>query len=719
MEHSVILDGLNARQSDAVTSNSPHVLVLAGAGSGKTKVLVHRVAWYLETGQALPSSVLAVTFTNKAATEMRHRIRNLTDSETDSMWVGTFHNIAHRILRHHWKEAGLKQRFQIIDSDDQLRLIKRLIKDSGFKDEEVAPKEAQWFINNRKDRGERPEQIDDYADQNFLNMVKVYKLYEQACQRAGLVDFAELLLSANDLWRKCPALLAQYRRRFRHILVDEFQDTNAIQYAWLRQLAGSDGHLFAVGDDDQSIYSWRGAQVENMQKFRDHFTQHHMVRLEQNYRSTSNILDCANSLISYNPSRIGKELWTDGAKGEPVSLYSGYNDLDESRFVADRVSQWFDSGYRLSECAILYRVSAQSRVLEDALRQTDIPYRVYGGFRFYERAEIKDALAYVRLVNSRADDAALERIVNLPSRGIGLRSLEQVRLIARERDCTLWSAIASIIEDKSISARAIGALKSFVQLIDQMTVLSRDESLAPLLENIISLSSLEDHYKKEKGERGFDRIENLNELIAAAEDFSGQSADEDMSLLDAFLAHAALESGEGQVDENEDGVQLMTLHSAKGLEFPLVFIVGVEEGLFPHQRSVDDPLQLEEERRLCYVGITRAMKKLIITNAESRRLHGSEYYPRPSRFLNELPEEALENIRVGGSFYSTHDRYSTDVEDTSESEYNLGCTVRHKTFGEGTVLQVEGRGDQARLQVNFVANGSKWLVAGYAGLEKI
>ncbi len=719
MNDNIILKELNTRQVEAVTSDVAQVLVLAGAGSGKTKVLVHRVAWYLETGQAVPSGVLAVTFTNKAAAEMRYRIRGLTELETDSMWVGTFHNIAHRILRLHWKEAGLAQRFQIIDSDDQLRVIKRVIKDLGFKDGEYTPKEIQWFINNRKDKGERPDDIDDYADQNFLAMIKAYKAYELACRRSGLVDFAELLLSANDLWKNNPSLLAQYQRRFRHILVDEFQDTNAIQYAWLRQVAGADGHLFAVGDDDQSIYSWRGAQVENMQKFRDNFPKHQMVRLEQNYRSTGNILDCANALISCNASRIGKELWTDGEKGEPVSLYSAYNDLDESRFVSDRISQWFDNGHRLSECAILYRVSAQSRVLEDALRQVDLPYRVYGGFRFYERAEIKDALAYVRLASSRTDDAAIERIINLPARGIGRRSLDEIRLVARQKECTLWAAMSNIIEQKSMPTRAIGAFQKFMDLIDRMTLLSADGDLTPLLEGVISLSGLEDHYKKEKGERGFERLENLEELVLAAKDFSVQPQDEDMSLLDSFLAHAVLESGEGQADEHEDSVQLMTLHSAKGLEFPLVFLVGVEEGLFPHQRSTEDPSQLEEERRLCYVGITRAMRKLIITNAESRRLHGTEFYPRPSRFINELPSHLLENIRVGGSFYNSRERYKSNTEPVLSNDYNLGCSVWHKTFGEGTVLQVEGHGEQARLQVNFIASGSKWLVAGYAGLEKL
>jgi len=716
-----ILDILNEKQREAVTSDAPQLLVLAGAGSGKTKVLVHRVAWCLETGLAIPRSILAVTFTNKAAAEMRSRIAGLTQFEVSSIWVGTFHSIAHRLLRLHWREAKLTERFQIIDSDDQLRLVKRVIKDLSLNDKEYPAKEVQWFINGCKDRGERPAHVDDYGDGSVRTMVKIYKAYEVSCERSGLVDFAELLLRANELWINTPSLLEHYKTRFRHILVDEFQDTNAIQYAWLRQLAGGENQFYTVGDDDQSIYSWRGAEVENMQRFRRDFTNHKMIRLEQNYRSTRNILDAANALISNNPSRIGKELWTEDGAGESISLYSAYNEVDESRFVMERILQWSDRHGKLSDCAILYRVSAQSRVLEDALRQGDLPYRVYGGFRFYERAEIKDALAYVRLANSRSDDAAFERIVNFPPRGIGQRTLDELRLTARSSEITLWEAMQRQIDANLFSPRALTSFQRFRDLIDRMSATFSSVDLFALLELVITLSGLVEHYKKEKGERGFDRIENLDELIAAARDFVPSPDDEGLSLLDAFLSRAALESGENQAPKDADCVQLMTLHSAKGLEFPLVFLVGVEEGLFPHQRSSGDPAQLEEERRLCYVGITRAMRKLVITNAQSRRLHGTDYYPQPSRFISELPVEVIENVRVGGNFYATQELKATLKTETNllAPDFSLGQPVLHKTFGEGVVLQVEGQGENARVQVNFAGKGLKWLVLGYAGLRKL
>jgi len=482
---------------------------------------------------------------------------------------------------------------------------------------------------------------------------------------------------------------------------------------------GDDGIIFVVGDDDQSIYSWRGARVENMQSFQDDFPRHEITRLEQNYRSTSTILSAANELISNNPTRLGKQLWTDIGKGEPITLYAAYNDLDEARFVVDRTVQWRDHGGRLSECAVLYRVSAQSRVLEDALRQADLPYRVYGGFRFYERAEIKDALSYVRLATSRIDDAAFERIVNVPTRGIGLRSIEEVRAVARRERITLWEAARQLIETRELTARALGALQRFMDLIDRMSVAVESLELPELLEHIIGMSGLIDHYKKEKGERGLDRIENLEELVTAARDFSPAAEDDEIPILAAFLTHAALESGEGQADAHTDCVQMMTLHSAKGLEFPQVFLVGVEEGLFPHQRSSEDPAQLEEERRLCYVGITRAMRKLVITHAESRRLHGSDYYPQPSRFLREIPAELFDEVRLGGRVSSGRSSYLAN--DDAENAYGLqlGQRVAHRIFGEGVVLHLEGHGEHSRVQVNFEAEGTKWLVAAYAGLEVV
>ena len=719
MQDDSILAPLNEHQRAAVTSAAPQNLVLAGAGSGKTRVLVHRIAWSLQTGEASPLGILAVTFTNKAAAEMRGRIEALTGRPIGGMWVGTFHSIAHRILRAHWREAGLSEHFQIIDSEDQLRVVRRVIRGLNLDDNEWPAKESQWFISARKDDGERPQHIDDFGDGTLRTMIDIYQAYEEACARAGLVDFAELLLRAHELWQSTPGLLRHYRERFWHVLVDEFQDTNALQYAWLKQLVGDDGIIFVVGDDDQSIYSWRGARVENMQRFRDDFPRHEIIRLEQNYRSTATILNAANALIANNPTRLGKELWTAGGKGEPITLYAAYNDLDEARFVVDRAVQWREHGGRLSECAILYRVSAQSRVMEDALRQADLPYRVYGGFRFYERAEIKDALAYVRLATTRIDDAAFERIVNVPTRGIGQRSLEEVRAVARRERITLWEAVRQLIDTRELNARAIGALQRFMDLIDRMSAAISELELPELLEHVIGMSGLIEHYKKEKGERGLDRIENLEELITAARDFTRAPADEDVPLLAAFLTHAALESGEGQADAYVDSVQLMTLHSAKGLEFPQVFLVGVEEGLFPHQRSREDPTQLEEERRLCYVGITRAMRKLVITHAESRRLHGSEYYPQPSRFLREIPSELIDEVRLGGRVSSGRSSYLANDDADNVYGLELGQRVAHRIFGEGVVLHLEGHGEHSRVQVNFEGEGTKWLVAAYAGLEAV
>ena len=715
MTDNAILDSLNAAQREAVTVSAPHALVLAGAGSGKTRVLVHRIAWYLETGQAAPKGILSVTFTNKAAAEMRNRIESLLRRPVGGMWVGTFHGIAHRLLRAHWREADLPEHFQILDSEDQLRVIRRTLRSMNLDESEWPAKESQWFINARKDEGLRPKHIDDNGDLTSRTLIDAYQAYEDACARAGLVDFAELLLRAHELWRDRPGLLRHYQERFRHVLVDEFQDTNALQYGWLRQLVGEHGNLFVVGDDDQSIYSWRGAKVENMQRFQREFPNNEIIRLEQNYRSTGNILAAANALIENNPSRLGKELWTDGEKGEPITLYVAYNDIDEARFVVERMSQWHDQGGRFDECAVLYRVSAQSRVLEDALRQADIPYRVHGGFKFYERAEIKDTLAYLRLAFVRGDDSAFERVVNTPTRGVGQRSIEALRNTARLEQITLWEATRRIVATRELGARAVGALERFQNLIDRLSVAIEGKELSRVIETVVEHSGLVDHYKKEKGDRGLDRIENLEELVTAARDFTPGDNAEEMPLVSAFLSHAALEAGEGQAGANEDSVQLMTLHSAKGLEFPQVFLVGVEEGLFPHQRSSEDPHQLEEERRLCYVGITRAMRHLTICHAESRRLHGSDYYPQPSRFIREIPGNLLQEVRLGGRVSGIGN--GGIEENQSNTGLTLGQRVLHKSFGEGVVLHLEGRGENARVQVNFEDDGIKWLVAAYAGLE--
>ena len=715
MREQELLGPLNAAQRAAVSSHAPQTLVLAGAGSGKTRVLVHRIAWCLETGLAAPSGILAVTFTNKAAAEMRGRIEMLLDRPATGMWVGTFHSIAHRLLRAHWREARLPEQFTIMDSDDQQKLVKRVIRAMGLDDAQWPPKEAQWFINGRKDEGDRPAHIDTAGDPMLSTMVEIYKEYEAACQQSGLVDFAELLLRAYETLRDTPGLLTHYHERFHQVLVDEFQDTNAIQYAWLRLLAGDHANVFAVGDDDQSIYSWRGAQVENMQRFRKDYPKHEIVRLEQNYRSTGGILDAANALIANNTARLGKKLWTDGARGEPIRLYAAFNDLEEARYCVERLRDWHAQGGRYDESAILYRTSAQSRVLEDALRKSDMPYRVHGGFRFYERAEIRDALAYLRLANHRGDDAAFERVVNLPTRGIGNKTLEDLRHTARLERISLWEASQRLISNRELPARAAGALGQFLNLIEDLAREIEGRALGSVIEKTVAHSGLIEHYRKDKDGRGPDRIENLEELVSAAGDFTPSEEDAELPIISAFLSHAALEAGEGQASKFEDSVQLMTLHSAKGLEFANVMLVGMEEGLFPHQRSLEDPRQMEEERRLCYVGITRAMRLLTLSYAESRRMHGSDYMPRPSRFLREVPAELMQEVRMGGGNSGAHSSFRVE-EDNGGYGLKLGQRVMHRTFGEGVVLHMEGRGAHTRVQVNFAESGAKWLVAAYAGL---
>jgi len=716
MDVSNVLDCLNEAQREAVAAPTGNILVLAGAGSGKTRVLVHRVAWYIQTNQINPHGILAVTFTNKAAAEMRARIENLLQRQIGGMWVGTFHGIAHRLLRAHWQETGLPQNFQILDSDDQYRTIRRVIRSLELDESHYPPKEAQWFINTRKDDGLRPHHIDDNGDHILHQMIKIYKTYQDVCTRSGLVDFAELLLRAHELFRDQKEVLFHYQQRFRHVLVDEFQDTNALQYSWLRLLVGKQGSLFAVGDDDQSIYSWRGARVENMQQFNRDFTDNKLLKLEQNYRSTATILNAANSLITNNNKRLGKQLWTSGEDGEKINLYSAYNEHDEARYIVDCIESKSGSDKRYNDYALLYRVSAQSRVLEEALMHANIPYRVYGGLRFYERAEIKDALAYLRLAIFNEDDASFERIINTPTRGIGQRTIEELRTIAKKENCTLWQATEQIVHHKLLGARALNALGEFLVLMRQMRHSTEGLSLEETVESIIKQSGLIEHYRKEKGERGLARIENLDELVTAASEFKIMEDEMDeMDPYSAFLAHAALESGETQADAYSDCVNLMTLHSAKGLEFPNVFLVGMEEGLFPHQRSSEDIIQLEEERRLCYVGITRAQHTLTLTHTQHRRMHGTDYYPQPSRFINELPVALINEIRLGGAISEKFFNRLSDKQE--EGEFSLGQRVLHAKFGEGVILNLEGSGGNTRIQVNFEEAGSKWLVAAYAGLE--
>jgi len=697
------------------------VLVLAGAGSGKTRVLTHRIAWYIETGQASPGTILAVTFTNKAANEMRGRVETLLGRPGRGMWVGTFHGIANRMLRAHHREAGLPETFQILDSDDQLRFVRRVIRDMQLDDGEWAPKQVQWFINGRKDEGQRPEHVETGGDPSLETLTAIYREYDIACRQAGVVDFAELLLRAHELVRDVPGIARHYRERFRHILVDEFQDTNAIQYAWLRLMAGSDGELFVVGDDDQSIYSWRGARVANMFQFQKDYPGVETVRLEQNYRSTRTILAAANALIGNNASRLGKELWSDGEEGAPIRLYRAFNEVDEARFAAGEIARLSEGGLALSDCAILYRTSAQSRVVEDAMRHAELPYRVHGGFRFYERAEVKDALAYLRLAVFRADDTAFERIVNVPARGIGQRTVEAVRETARRDRIPLWEAARRIVATKALGGRAVNALAGFLKLVDGIDAAIAEAPLGEQMQTAIDRSGLIDHFRSERGERAIDRTENLSELVKAAREFVPAEEDEDMSPVAAFLAHAALEAGEGQADAFTDCVQLMTLHSAKGLEFPAVIMLGLEEGLFPHQRSIDDPNQLEEERRLAYVGITRAETYLAIAHAEVRRLHGSDFYPQPSRFLKELPAGLVEEVRGGHSVATPYPsaRFGGASAPADTGGFTLGQRVLHDKFGEGIVLGVEGHGEYTRVHVNFEAVGAKQLVAAYAGLTAL
>ena len=732
MDVSPILSPLNDAQRAAVTAPLGATLVLAGAGSGKTRVLIHRIAWLIQAEGATPHGILAVTFTNKAAAEMRARVEALLGSSGGAMWLGTFHGLAHRLLRLHWRDAGLPQSFQILDGEDQLRLIKKVVKALELDETRFVPRAVQYFINKHKDEGRRPQQLKDGGDPTERTLIRLYTEYEQVCARQGAVDFAELLLRAFELWRDNAELLRHYRARFHQVLVDEFQDTNSIQYAWIRLLVGTTGCPFVVGDDDQSIYRWRGAKVENLQKFRSDFPGAQLYKLEQNYRSSAAILEAANALIANNSSRLGKELWTSGARGEPVRVYCAYNERDEADFVLGRIQQWLAGGGLRRECAILYRSNAQSRVFEEALIQARLPYKVYGGLRFFERAEIKDALAYLRLIANRDDDASFERVVNLPVRGIGARTLDMLREAAKGAGSSLWRAAGALLGDATGAARGAVALHGFLTLIER---LGRDIEGMPLheqVDHVINNSGLIEHFRKDKAERGEARIENLAELVSAARGYEPEG--EDLPPLQSFLAHAVLESGETQGSEWDDCVQMMTLHTAKGLEFPVVFLCGMEDGLFPHQRSINDLASLEEERRLCYVGVTRAMRQLYLCYAEQRRLHGVDRYNIASRFIQEVPPGLLEEVRpriqlarhglatpVAGRREGVADTGGMfrGPAEPAAGGMRLGTRVRHGKFGEGVVLNLEGQGPHARVHVNFEHQGAKWLMVSVARLEPV
>ncbi len=715
MDVSHILNDLNDAQREAVAAPAVPVLVLAGAGSGKTRVLTHRVAWLVAVEGVSPHGILAVTFTNRAAAEMRTRIERMLDSPVGGLWIGTFHGLSHRLLRTHWRDANLPQGFQILDAEDQHRLIRRILKNLDLDEAYWPPKQAQWFINHHKEEGRRPAHLSESHDPTQRELRRIYVAYEETCQRSGLVDFSELMLRAFELLRDNATLRAHYQNRFQHVLVDEFQDTNSIQYQWLQLFAGAHNRLFAVGDDDQSIYGWRGAKVENILGFEKDYPGARVVRLEQNYRSTGTILKAANAVIANNDGRLGKNLWTAGKDGEPIQFYTAYNEYDEARFVVDRIRDWTARGRPRASAAVLYRSNAQSRVFEQILVQEGMPYRVYGGLRFFERQEIKDALAYLRLIASRHDDPSFDRVCNTPTRGLGNKTIDALRELAKTAKLSLWEAAARLLASGELTARAAQALKGFIDLIERLASETAVMPLAEQIEHVLTVSGLIEHYKKEKGEKGEARIENLEELVTAGRGFEYNEA-EGLDPLSSFLAHAALEAGEGQAEAWEDCVQLMSLHSAKGLEFPLVFLAGMEEGLFPHQRSLEEPGRLEEERRLCYVGMTRARERLVLSLAEVRRLHGSEHYTSPSRFLGEIPEDLMHEIRAVPSM-----RTATAPFRAAEAPagMRLGSRVQHATFGEGVVLGYEGQGAQARVQINFAAAGTKWLVLAYANLQPL
>ncbi|HFN0420038.1 TPA: DNA helicase II [Legionella pneumophila] len=719
MTIATLLKGLNEKQREAVTSPLGNMLVLAGAGSGKTKVLVSRIAWLIEEEHLSPHAILAVTFTNKAAGEMRSRLSSMLSTPTLGLWVGTFHGLCHRLLRRHYKEANLPEQFHILDSEDQARAIKRVILSLNLDPEQWQVKQAQAFINSKKDEGLRPQHINALHYGPTKTLVSIYKAYEEVCQTSGVIDFAELLLRTHELLRDNEDILAYYRERFQAILVDEFQDTNTIQYAWIRLLAGDHTAVLAVGDDDQSIYGWRGAKVENIQQFIHDFKDTQIIRLEQNYRSTAMILNAANALILNNSTRMGKELWTAGSEGEKILVYSAFNELDEARFITERISMELSQGASADEIAVLYRSNAQSRVLEEALLRSGIAYRIYGGVRFFDRAEIKDTLAYVRLLVNPNDDTAFERVVNFPARGIGEKTLDEVRQYAKAEQCSLWDASKGILQSTGLGQRGSLALAKFIDLVEKLQVVTANKELDEQISDVIQHSGLYAHFSKIKGDKSESRVDNLQELINAAKQFRYESdEEEELPLMNSFLAHASLESGELQADEHERSVHLMTLHAAKGLEFPIVFLVGMEEGIFPGRQSVEEPGRLEEERRLCYVGMTRAMRKLVLSYAEVRRQYGREEYHRSSRFLREIPQQFLDEVRVKSRPHWPGTTKSKLPVTDEASGITIGQNVQHAKFGQGVVLSIEGSGAHTRVQVKFSEHGVKWLVLAYANLTE-
>jgi DNA helicase-2/ATP-dependent DNA helicase PcrA len=704
-----LLANLNPPQLQAVTFPHGNLLILAGAGSGKTRVLVHRIAWLTQNGVSA-ANILAVTFTNKAAAEMRSRLEQMLELSLTQMWVGTFHGLAHRLLRRHWQEAGLPQSFQIIDAEDQVRLLKRIHKAFNLDLEKWPVKKSVSFINNSKEKGLRPNRV-EVSSVAEGTLLKIYQAYQEACLSSGLVDFAELLLCSYELWQSQTQLRRHYQERFKHILVDEFQDTNAIQYAWIKALSSPESSLTAVGDDDQSIYSWRGADSNNMQRLSSDYASVSIIRLEQNYRSTATILNAANAVIARNNNRLGKNLWTKLPEGEPITVYASFNEIDEARYIVSKIKVWAKQGNVLRKIAVLYRSNAQSRVIEEQLLYAGISYCIYGGLKFFERSEIKDVLAYLRFIANHDDDTAFERIINLPIRGIGEATMVILRNYARSHSCSFWQALQMALAAQQLPPRSTAALTGFAQLINSYMEQIAKLKLAELVRLVINTTNLRFHYEKDPRERRQSRLDNLDELITAAEQFAVATLETDKPLLlSSFLAHAALEAGEQMADAVNDSVQLMTLHAAKGLEFPLVFLCGMEEGLFPHVMSMETEEDLEEERRLCYVGMTRAMQKLYLLYAESRQLHGSTNFRRPSRFLREIPQELISSDTILNSVLPVSNE---------TSGFRLGQGVRHKTFGEGSIIGFEGQGEFMLVQVKFKRDGIKWLSLQYAQIEVI
>ena len=713
-----IVDGLNEKQQQSVALDEDiNALILAGAGSGKTRVLTHRIHYLVSTKNYHVDDILAVTFTNKAANEMKERLSDLLRRPIGRMWVGTFHSLAHRLLRTHPIEANLSPTFQILDAQDQFRIIKRLMKENGVDETKFPIKKVQWFINQQKDEGILPHEID--AGYNFFvkQSAKVFDLYEKHCQVNDLVDFAGLLVKSYGLLKNNQSLLEHYQNKFRHILVDEFQDTNRIQYQFIKILHNQSNHVFCVGDDDQSIYGWRGAKIENIQKIENDFKPIQVIKLEQNYRSTGNILSASNALIANNQNRLEKSLWTESGDGDLINVLNARTETEEAQYVVGEIQTQFNQGRNLDECAILYRSNAQSRVFEESLIKQNLNYRIYGGLRFFERAEIKDAMGYIRLIENTSDNIAFERIVNFPTRGIGLSTIEKIRSYANENQTNLFQSSIAIID--SLPSRAANALQSFIHLIEAISDSSKNLILNEKVDSILLQSGLMSHYANDKSDKAGSKRENLDELVTAATQYVHEE-DNEMNETQGFIALATLDSSGESNQSNQSSVQLMTVHSAKGLEFPVVFLVGLEEDLFPSRQSKDEPHLLDEERRLCYVGMTRSMEKLFIVHAEMRNLYGSETFNPPSRFLREIPPELTVEVRTGGNIPRRPARVkSSQPGEVPDTDLKLGQRVLHEVFGEGVILNYEGQGPNARVEVSFSSSNTKWLMVSYAKLKSL